>query len=106
MKFVCKEIWQKNHFILLREKESKLCLQEEQKSEYIIIFVLYSFQRTVSCYKYLHYSRKNKNIILHHILPNSPGNVFLAAFVILSHEIRLQGNFAKESFYLIAREGK
>ena len=39
---------------MLQEKESKLLLQE-QKGEYIIIFVLYSFQQTtkVSCYKYL-----------------------------------------------------
>ena len=73
----------------------------------IIIFVLYSFQRTtkVSCYKCLHcrgktkvsyyillrekqkyhitfFCEKNKSIILHHVLPNSPENVsFLAAIV-------------------------
>ena len=48
------------------------------------------FQRTakVSCYKYLHcrgkqkfhitfFCEKNKSIILHHVLPNSPENVFL-----------------------------
>ena len=37
-------------------------LQEEQKGEYIIIFVLYSFHRTtkVSCYKYLHCRGKTK----------------------------------------------
>ena len=39
-------------FTLLQENESKLlCLQGEQKGEYIIIFVLYPFQPTaeVSC---------------------------------------------------------
>ena len=29
------------------------------------------------------FCEKNKGIILHHVLPNSPENVFLAAFVIL-----------------------
>ena len=57
---------------------------------------IYSFERTtkVSCYKYLHCRgktkvsyyillRENKSIILHHVLPNSPENVFLAAYVML-----------------------
>ena len=48
------------------------------------------FQRptVVSCYKYLHcrgkikyhitfFCEKNKSIILHHVLPNSPENIFL-----------------------------
>ena len=57
---------------------------------------IYSFQRTtkVSCYniytvdekqKYhiTFFCKKNKSIILHHVLPNSPENVFRAAFVML-----------------------
>ena len=62
--FVCKEIWQKNNNILPYCKKKKViklsCLQEEQKGEYMMIFVLYSFQRTtkVSCYKYLHQEKK------------------------------------------------
>ena len=55
---------------------------------------IYSFQRTtkVSCYKYLHcrwktkvsyyiFCEKNKSIVLHHVLPNSPENVFLRPFL-------------------------
>ena len=50
--------------------------QERQKGDYIIIFVLYSFQRTKTCYIYpveekqkyhvTFISEKNKSIILHH----------------------------------------
>ena len=38
-------------FYLLQEKESKLLCLQEQKGEYIMIFILYSIQRTtkVSC---------------------------------------------------------
>ena len=71
---------------------------------------IYSFERTtkVSCYKYVYtveekqkyhiifFCEKNKSLILHHVLPNSPENVFLAAFVILM----------EESFYLIASQRK
>ena len=63
------------------------------------------------CYKYLH-----KNVILHYIFRKTKVSYymtfvqtllksFLAAFVILSHEIRLQGNLV-ELVYLIARKGK
>ena len=71
---------------------------------------IYSFERTtkVSCYKYVYtveekqnyhiifFCEKNKSLILHHVLPNPPENVFLAAFVILM----------EESFYLIASQRK
>ena len=50
--------------------------QERQKGDYIIIFVLYSFQRTKTCYIYTveekqkyhvtFFCEKNKSIILHH----------------------------------------
>ena len=69
----------------------------EDGNFFLSIFVLYSFQRTtkVSCYKYLHrieenqkyhitfLCKKNESIILHHVLPNSPENVFLVAFLML-----------------------
>ena len=84
-KFVCKEIWQKNHFTFLQEKESKLCLCHVTN---------------------IYTERKNKSIILHsfarkkyHITPRSSKlsrKRFLAAFVIL----------IEESFYLIVRKGK
>ena len=92
--------WQKNHFILLREKESKLlCLQEEQ-------YIPFNEQQ-VSCYKYLHCRVKTKvsyYILLqekqkYHITSRSSKlswKRFLAAFVILM----------EESFYHIARKEK
>ena len=57
---------------------------------------IYSFQRKTKChvtniytveqkqqYHITFFCEKNKSIILHQVLPNSPENVFLAAFVML-----------------------
>ena len=65
-KFISKEIWQKNHFTLLQEKERKLysfCIpfNEQQKCHVTNIYT----------------ERRNKSIILHHVLLNSPETVFL-----------------------------
>ena len=64
-----------------------MMLKEEQKGEYIIIFVLYSFQKVSNRsvmsveekrkYHTTFFWEKNKSIILHHVLPNSPENIFL-----------------------------
>ena len=80
-KFVCKEIWQKNHFTLLQEKESKLLYSrysffipcnEQQKCHVTNIYT--ERKNKVSYYIIL---QQKKSIILHHVLPNSPENVFL-----------------------------
>ena len=80
-KFVCKEIWQKNHFTLLQEKESKLLysrysffipVNEQQKCHVTNIYT--ERKKQVSYYIIL---QEKKSIILHHVLPNSPENVFL-----------------------------
>ena len=76
-----------NHLILLREKESKLCLQEEQyipfneqqKCHVTNIYTVDEKQK----YHITLFCEKNKSIILHHVLPNYPENVFRAAFVML-----------------------
>ena len=76
-----------------------------------------SFQRTtkVSCYKSLHcrgktkvsyyilLRKKNKSIILHHILPNSPENVFLATFVML--KLQQQCSNCQTKYRTISSEG-
>ena len=81
-KFVCKEIWQKNHFTLLQEKESKLLysrysffipFNEQQKCHVTNIYTVEEKQK----YHITFFCEKNKSIILHHVLPNSPENVFL-----------------------------
>ena len=81
-KFVCKDIWQKNHFTLLQEKESKLLysrysffipFNEQQKCHVTNIYTVEEKQK----YHITFFCEKNKSIILHHILPNSPENVFL-----------------------------
>ena len=86
-KFVCKEIWQKNHFTLLQEKESKLLysrysffipFNEQQKCHVTNIYT-----ESKNKYHITLFCKKNKSIILHHVLPNSPENVFRAAFVML-----------------------
>ena len=100
-KFVCKEIWQKNHFTLLQEKESKLLysrycirslfLSTNNKSVMLQIFTLRGKTSII-----LHYfARKEK----YHITSRSSKlswERFLETFVIL----------IEESFYLIARKGK
>ena len=71
----------------LREKESNLCLQEEQyipfneqqKCHVTNIYTVDEKQK----YHITFFCEKNKSIILHHVLPNSPENVFRAAFVML-----------------------
>ena len=97
MKFICKEIGQKNHFTLLQEKESTLlysfCIpfNEQQKCPVTNIYT----------------ERENKSIILHSFARKTKVSYyitffqtllrpFLATFVIL----------IEESFYLIARKGK
>ena len=73
----CLKEWRNSfHFTLLQEKESKLlCLQEEQ---YI------PFNEQQKCHvTNLYTVEENKSIVLHHVLQNSPENVFLAAFVML-----------------------
>ena len=81
-KFVCKDIWQKNHFTLLQEKESKLLysrysffipFNEQQKCHVTNIYTVEEKQK----YHITFFCEKNKSIILHHVLPNSPENVFL-----------------------------
>ena len=68
--YVCKK---NNIFLSTNNKVScyKICniniYTVEQKQQYHITF----------------FCEKNKSIILHHVLPNSPENVFLAAFVML-----------------------
>ena len=65
----------------------------EQKCHVTNIYTVEENQK----YHITFFCEKNKSIILHHVLPNSPENVsFLAAFIIL----------IEESFYLIARKGK
>ena len=80
-KFVGKEIWQKNHFTLLQEKESKLLysrysffipFNEQQKCHVTNIY-----NERKNKYHITFFCEKNKSIILHHVLPNSPENVFL-----------------------------
>ena len=79
-KFVCKEIWQKNHFTLLQEKESKLLYSRysffipfnEQQSVMLQIFTLRGKTSII-----LHYFARKEKYQLHHVLPNSPENVFL-----------------------------
>ena len=81
-KFVCKDIWQKNHFTLLQEKESKLLyfrysffipFNEQQKCHVTNIYTVEEKQK----YHITFFCEKNKSIIWHHVLPNSPENVFL-----------------------------
>ena len=54
-------------------------MEEEQKGEHIV-FVLYSFQRIASVVlqkvSYYIILCENESIILQHVHPNSPGNVF------------------------------
>ena len=80
--FVCKDIWQKNHFTLLQEKESKLLyfrysffipFNEQQKCHVTNIYTVEEKQK----YHITFFCEKNKSIIWHHVLPNSPENVFL-----------------------------
>ena len=75
-----------------------LCLQEEQKGElhYKLYLSYIPFSEQQKChvtniytveekqkYHITFFCEKNKSIILHHVLPNSPENVFLVAFVML-----------------------
>ena len=72
----------------MREKESKLlCLQEEQyipfnEQQKCHVRNLYTVEEKQKCH-ITFFCEKNKSIILHHVLPNSPENVFLVAFVML-----------------------
>jgi hypothetical protein len=84
--FVCNEIRRKNHFIVYREKGSKLVGFKEEKWKIRFKIRPRFFQGTteVSCYKYLHWKRKQKYHItliceenkLNHVLPNSSENGF------------------------------
>ena len=67
-------------------------LSTKNKSVMLQIITLEEKQK----YHITFFCEKNKSIILHHVLPNSCKQHFLAAFVIL----------IEESFYLIARKGK
>ena len=61
-----------------------------RKGEYIILSTnnechvtnIYTVEKKQK-YHITFFCEKNKSIILHHVLPNSPENVFLAAFVML-----------------------
>ena len=80
-----------NFYLLARKGSKLLCLQEQQKGEYIIIFLSSSFQGKTSVVLPAFTSRSSK----------LSRKRFLVAFVILSHKNRLQGNL-EESFCLIA----
>ena len=80
-KFVCKEIWQKNHLTLLQAERKaiyyipdirSIILSTNNKSVMLQIFTLRG--KTSTYYIIL---QEKKSIILHHVLPNSPENVFL-----------------------------
>ena len=72
-------------FYLISEKESELlCLQElqyipfneQQKCHVTNLYTVEEKQK----YYITFFCEKNKSIILHHVLSNSPENVFLVAF--------------------------
>lgn len=60
--FVCNEIRRKNHFIVYREKGSKLVGFKEEKWKIRFKIRPTFFQGTteVSCYKYLHWKKKTE----------------------------------------------
>ena len=68
---------------LLQEKESKLlCLQEEQyipfnEQQKCHVTLKYLQGEEKQKYRITLFCEKNKSIILHYVLPNSPENVFL-----------------------------
>ena len=78
MKFVCQEIFDRIIYLLARKGGKLLYFQEQQKGEYIIKFVPYSFQRKTSVmFTNIDTAEQKQSIILHHVLPNSSENVFL-----------------------------
>ena len=60
-------------------KKNNILISTNNKSVVTNIYTVEEKQK----YHITFFSEKNKSIILHHVLPNSPDNVFLAAFVML-----------------------
>ena len=61
------------------QEEQYINFNEQQKCHVTNIYTVEEKQK----YHITFFCEKNKSIILHHVLPNSPDNVFLAAFVML-----------------------
>ena len=97
-KNLCRKIWQKNHFIFLQEKESKLCLQEEQKGEYMIFHSTNNKCRVTNIY-----TERKKSIILHCFARKTKYHITSRSSKLFSE--RFLATFAKNHFILL-REKK